>query len=232
MTYIERPSPARQSVVRQSVVRRSRFDAGPRFAVGLDLGQARDYTAAVIVERLSQQISDDRCRNLHQIEYHVRHIERFELGTRYPDIVDSISELLTDPHLAGQARLVVDGTGVGAPVVDMFLHRGLKPVPIYITGADKISRLGRITRVPKRDLVSVLQVLFQTGRLRIATDLELASMLVTELSNFTAKITSSFNEAFGCWRENQHDDLVLALSIACWFFERMNRIQTLRFGMV
>lgn len=162
------------------------------------------------------------------MEYHVRHIERFELGTRYPDIVESISELLADPLLAGHSRLVVDGTGVGAPVVDMFLHRGLKPVPIYITGADRISYTGRITRVPKRDLVSVLQVLFQTRRLRIAPDLELASTLTTELTNFTAKITPSFHETFACWRENQHDDLVLALSIACWYFERMGRIRTFR----
>jgi hypothetical protein len=231
MTYIERFNPVRRSVVRQSVVRRSRYDPGPRFAIGLDLGQARDYTAVVIVERALDPAPIDQCPNLQQVEYHVRHIERFELGTRYPNIVESISELLSDPQLAGKSRLVVDGTGVGAPVVDMFLHRGLKPVPIYITGADRISRLGRITRVPKRDLVSVLQVLFQTGRLRIATELELASMLVTELTNFTAKITPSFHETFACWRENQHDDIVLALSIACWYFERMSRIQTIRLGM-
>jgi hypothetical protein len=231
MTYIERTNPQRSSVVRRSVVRQSRYNVGPRFAVGLDLGQARDYTAVVIVERVAQNTSSgshDQCRYLHPIEYHVRHIERFELGTRYPDIVDSISALLVDSLLAGHSRLVVDGTGVGAPVVDMFLHRGLKPVPVYITGADRISHTGRITRVPKRDLVSVLQVLFQTARLRIATDLELASTLTTELTNFTARITPSFHETFACWRESQHDDLVLALSIACWYFERMGRTQTFR----
>jgi hypothetical protein len=86
----------------------------------------------------------------------------------------------------------------------------------------------RKVNLPKRDLVSVLQVLFQTGRLRIAPDLELASTLTTELTNFTARITPSFHETFACWRESQHDDLVLALSIACWYFERMGRIQTFR----
>jgi hypothetical protein len=177
----------------------------------------------VIVERVVQR-SDSRCRYLHPVEYHVRHIERFELGTRYPDIVESIASLLVDPLLTDKSRLVVDGTGVGAPVVDMFLHRGLRPVPIYITGADAISCTGRITRVPKRQLVPVLQVLFQTGRLRIATDLELTSTLTTELMNFTAKITPSFHERYSSWRENQHDDIVLALALACWYFERMCRV--------
>jgi hypothetical protein len=120
-------NPVRRSVVRQSVVRRSRYDPGPRFAIGLDLGQARDYTAVVIVERALDPAPIDQRPNLQQVEYHVRHIERFALGTRYPNIVESISELLSDPQLAGQSRLIVDGTGVGAPVVDMFLHRDPEP---------------------------------------------------------------------------------------------------------
>ena len=137
----------------------------------------------------------------------------------------AIADLLEEPVLKGKSRLVVDGTGVGAPVVDMFLHRGLRPVPIYITGADAISYTGRITRVPKRQLVSVLQVLFQTGRLCIASDLDLTGTLTTSLMNFTAKITPSFHETFSSWRENQHDDIVLALSLACWYFERVCRDQ-------
>jgi hypothetical protein len=104
MTYLERSNPVRREVVRRSLVRRSRYDTGPRFAVGLDLGQVRDYTAVVIVERVIEKVPDEQCRNL-RIEYHVRHIERFELGTRYPDIVESISELLNDPQLTGQSRV-------------------------------------------------------------------------------------------------------------------------------
>src|ERR1700730_6159418 len=43
------------------------------------------------------------------------------------------------------------------------------------------------------------------------------------LTNCTARITRSLNETFSSWGENQHDDLVLALSLACWFFERQIR---------
>ena len=41
-------------VERRSVVRKSRTDEPFRFALGLDLGQARDYSAVVIVERLTE----------------------------------------------------------------------------------------------------------------------------------------------------------------------------------
>ena len=108
------------------------------------------------------------------------------------------------------------------------LHQaGLPVVPIWITGGDTVSRAGRIIRVPKRDLVSVLQVLFQTGRIKIAPSLPLGSVLVQELMNFRAKITAAGNDTYEAWRERDHDDLVLALAIAAWYAERSrHRTQT------
>ena len=78
---------------------------------------------------------------------------------------------------------------MGVPVVEMFRSAGLKFVPVWITAGETVSRKGRIVRVPKRDLVSVLQVLFQTQRLKIAESLALRDAIVHELMNFRAKIT-------------------------------------------
>jgi hypothetical protein len=120
MSFIDRPNP-----IRRSVVRRSRYDIGPQFAVGLDLGQARDYAAVVIVERVVHREPDDtNTQSNPHLKYHVRHIERFELRTPYHDIVESIAELLADPLLAGLSRLVVDGTGVGARWSTCFCTKG------------------------------------------------------------------------------------------------------------
>lgn len=52
-------------------------------------------------------------------EYVARHVQRFELGTPYPDIVARVAALFTRQQYAGH-WLVVDQTGVGAAVVDMF----------------------------------------------------------------------------------------------------------------
>ena len=153
-------------------------------------------------------------------EYHVRHVERFALGTTYPAIVDSVEDMLGEPSLVGRTRLVVDGTGVGVPVVNMFQQRGRPLLPIVITGGDAISYMGRTVRVPKRDLVSVLQVLFHSKRLKIAAGVNERDTLLGELANFSAKITQHANDTYEAWREGQHDDLVLALALACWSFER------------
>jgi hypothetical protein len=73
--------------------------------------------------------------------------------------------------------------------------------------------------VPKKDLVACAQVLLQARRLRVARELPLADVLVRELENFRVRITPAANEAFGDWREGQHDDLVFALALAAWVGE-------------
>jgi hypothetical protein len=69
-------------------------------------------------------------------------------------------------------------------------------------------------------LVGSVQSALQSGRLKIAKRLAMAETLKKELLNFQVKITAAANEAFGAWRENIHDDLVLAVAMAIWLGER------------
>jgi hypothetical protein len=128
---------------------------------------------------------------------------------------------MNSSQLIGQVRLLVDGTGVGTPVVEMFRKAGLHPVPIWITGGETTSRKGQIIRVPKRELVSVLQVLLQCQRLKFPRGIPESQILIEELLAFRAKISSSGNDTYEAWREKDHDDLVLALALSCWYGERM-----------
>ena len=61
--------------------------------------------------------------------------------------------------------------------------------------------------VPKKELITALQVVMQGRRLQIARSLPEAATLVRELQNFQVKITAAANETFGAWRDGQHDDL-------------------------
>lgn len=186
------------------------------FYLGLDLGQAQDYTALAVLEKQEK-------------EYHVRHLERPKLGTPYPAIVEQVQNLLKSDQLWGRTALVVDKTGVGAPVVDMFRKAGLRPVAITITGGNSVSKDGDGYHVPKRDLVSTLQVLFQAGRLKVAAELPEARLLVEELLNFKVKINvKTAHDSYEAWREGIHDDLVLAVALACWYGERRQPIPRIR----
>jgi hypothetical protein len=58
----------------------------------------------------------------------------------------------------------------------------------------------------------------QNGRLKVAAGLPEAETLKKELLNFRVKIDpKTAHDSYEHWREGDHDDLVLAVSMACWF---------------
>jgi len=191
--------------------------------VGLDLGAAGDFTALAAVERVRAEASP---LARHPWRYAVRGLERYELGTTYPEIVTRVKDRLAAPPLAG-CRLVVDYTGVGRPVVDMLRAARIAAsvVPVLITSGTRATYHDddRSWRVPKADLVNTLQVLLQASLIRWSPGLALAETLAKELTEYQTRITAAGNEQFGAWREGQHDDLVLAVALACWALERQAR---------
>jgi len=113
--------------------------------------------------------------------------------------------------------LVVDHTGVGVAVVDLFKDAHLDPIAITITGGDTVSRDGNHYRVPKRDLVTTTQVAMQQGHLKFAATLPSLAILKAELSAFTYKLSNAGHDSYADWREREHDDLVLAVALAVWY---------------
>jgi hypothetical protein len=218
--------------------------------VGVDLGQQRDPTAITVIER--GYVSAGKLYNAHywykgreiyaarepvKLEYHVRHLERPPLGTSYVDVVERIIELLKSlAELDDELVLTVDMTGVGRPVADMLKRRleewleadraiDLNTAWITITGGDSVTKVeGGGIRVPKRDLASAPLVLMQNKQFKIAEGLQLADTLKRELLNFKVKINiATGHDSYEAWREGDHDDLVLAVAMACWCGERYLR---------
>ncbi len=158
----------------------------------------------------------------------VRHLERFELGTSYSDVIGRVKTLLTSgPLREKRVALLVDKTGVGAGVVDSFVQEGVHPIPISIHGGDSVTREphGKSGyRVPKRDLAGATQVLLQNKRLKIAETFAEAEILKKELLNFRQKIDpKTAHDSYSHWREGDHDDLVLAVAMTVWFRGFWNR---------
>jgi hypothetical protein len=180
-----------------------------RYFLGLDLGQASDFTALCVVAKVP--------RPGLRPHYAVRELIRFPLGTPYTEIVPKVVDMTLNLSKECPTVLVLDATGVGRPVVDMFRER-IKCAAITITAGstDSYDEVNDVHRIPKKDLVGFLQVLLQDQRLKVAKSLPLADVLAKELLNFKVKITAAGNETFESWREKDHDDLVLALALACW----------------
>jgi hypothetical protein len=206
------------------------------YFVGLDLGQASDYTALAILERTKPTdriySSAEAFYGLDAVpvgettpkkekSFAVRHLERFPQGTSYPVICERVVDLFDEPPLLG-GTLAVDQTGVGRAVVDMIRRAQPQAIirPITIVSGHAVLPDDAGWHVPKKELVSVLQVLLQSRRLQVARGLPMASVLVRELETFRVKITASANETFESWRERDHDDLVLSVAMAAWVGDR------------
>jgi hypothetical protein len=204
------------------------------YYVGLDLGQSADYTALAVVH--DTFIEPAPAYRVPQLQ--VVHLERYPLRTSYVDIVDSVIGLLRKQQLhpwewtrplhqeQTHPTLIVDRTGVGAPVTDLFTKRRVTFVQVTITGGTSVTRGegSRHYHVPKRDLVSSLEVPFHNQQLVIAKDLDLRPTLEKELAGFKRKIKlTTGHDSYEHWREGDHDDLVLACSLAAWFARRKTK---------
>ncbi|HEU0177350.1 MAG TPA: hypothetical protein VFV58_24055 [Blastocatellia bacterium] len=193
----------------------------PRYTLGLDLGQAQDYTALCVLEARGEGDA---------AEYQCRALKRWELMTSYPTIVSDLALMLRRaPFSANHPHLGVDTTGVGRAVWDMLrqanLTANLRSITIH--AGVEVTRAGAGFGVPKRDLVSAVQVVLQTRRLKFVPSLPEAETIKQELANFRIKLSASghdtYNAATGeglSWREAPHDDLVLALAVALWLDQR------------
>jgi hypothetical protein len=189
--------------------------------VGLDLGQARDPSAIVVMKYTEIPLgrSPVTFEPIVEQRYSFRHLERLPLGLDYPSQVEHVRTLVQRPELAQSVTsLIVDATGVGRPVVDL-LRRAALPcrlVPVIITGGDKETCESGMWHVPKRDLISGLALLFQRGEIEICGHLPESETLAAELSAMRVKISLGGHDTYGAWREGEHDDLVLAAALACW----------------
>src|SRR5262245_56865138 len=127
-----------------------------RYTIALDLGQAADFSALAVLERVCVPQGRPGA-------YAVRHLQRFPLGTRYTTIVPAACDIARSTVLRG-APSVVDQTGVGRPVVEMLARSGLpgQLVAVTITAGQAVTAApdGGF-RVPKKELVTCLQLLLQ-----------------------------------------------------------------------
>jgi hypothetical protein len=201
-----------------------------RFIVSADLGQSTDPTAIAVLQHQRGVFdpgseTERHCNLTSHLQKpaertDVRHLERLPLGMSYPSVVQHIAELLARPPLVG-AELIIDETGVGRAVGDIFVEAGLKPKRITITaGNEATSGHGRDRyHVAKTILISNLDAMLHTKELRFAAALTEAGAMAEELKDFRRKVSDAGRSTYAA-RTGRHDDLVLAVAIGCWWISR------------
>jgi Terminase RNaseH-like domain len=142
-----------------------------RYSVGVDLGQANDFTAIAVLERvvvppqtaMFSPVGERPGNRLVEgdIVYDLRYLKRPPLGTSYDTIAKRVADLVCElePQGAfgelGQVTLSVDGTGVGRAVADMLdvalKRRGASSKSVPRVDFRRISVTGSNTTLKRPD---------------------------------------------------------------------------------
>jgi hypothetical protein len=188
---------------------------GNKVFVGLDLGKTRDPSAIAVVEREEPRLAwmPSMPRRME-----IRYLQRIPLGTPYTKVVERVCQIVRHQKLYARCRLVVDATGVGAPVVDLLKAARLDcPLtPVTIISGDRAHSYGENWHVPKTDLLTNLLVMLETGELTIPRRLGEAAALVRELSEVEVRHRPGGALRMGADGAGEDDDLVIAVALACW----------------
>lgn len=205
--------------------------------VSVDLGKYVDPTALAVMCRslaidsdTGLPVRDSRGEEVYRWE--VRALKRYPLGTPYVSIVNDVIRICERPELNPGVRLCLDASGVGVAVTEMFSralvdHKGIECAALSITGGEgwSVVRDGqsvRRYRVAKSQLIGTIREILESRRFKVSRDpatgkpVEFAEVLLRELANFREKITEAGNATYEA-RQGQHDDLILATAIGCWW---------------
>jgi hypothetical protein len=202
--------------------------------IAADLGQARDYTAISVIER----VAPDR--------FECGYLHRFR-PRRYQEVVTVLARMVTHERRTVQITtdepypktyitrapvvLAVDYTGCGRPVCDLIEEARLDCEKRYITihGGNTVAHAGSYWNIPKRDLMSRLNVLLENEQLIIAEGLPLTATFLAEMKSIRIKLSASGHDSYAAgedWRSEKHDDLVLSLAMGAYFAVENDRAGT------
>jgi hypothetical protein len=160
-------------------------------SIGVDIGQAKDFTVIAVVDAGV-----------------LRFLQRMPLGVKFQEMVDRVTEIhgkLKD------ARVAVDATGVGRPVIELFK---IPVIPVTTTPGTQGPHWGEYgLYVSKQFLISKFAVAIENGSFSISKGID-AEALHKELRAYKQKITNNATVTYEAMREKDHDDMVSACALA------------------
>jgi hypothetical protein len=198
------------------IIRGTRRNETIKYALSADLGQSTDPTAIAVIEHCHAFREWERGgRDQFEDTFDVRHLQRLPLGLSYPAVVQEVAMLAARKPIAGNCELIIDETGVGRAVADIFDTTALRPTRVTITAGLEQAFVSGSWHVAKQILISTLDARLHTGELRFAKELLEAGTMAEELKDFRRHVSAAGRYSYEA-RVGRHDDLVLAVSIALW----------------
>ena len=153
-----------------------------RYYAGLDLAKTEDYSVLVIIDKKRNVVFFDR---FHRLDWAIQ-----------------IGRIKAACDRFNKARLLIDSTGAGEPILESLREAGCRVEGYSFTQASKSA------------LINNLAVLLEMKKAGLPRP-ELCPVLIEELEAFEYSISDSGNARTSA-PSGTHDDCVIALSLAVW----------------
>ena len=159
-------------------------EKGHFYVMGADLGKHRDFTVLTVVDLFSNAVV--HTERFNALEWNIQKARIKAVAERY-----------------NRARIVLDSTGIGDPILDDLQREGLV--------VDDF----KFTNKSKQQLVQKLSIFFEQKDIVIPND----DGLLDELESFGFSITDAGNTTYSA-PQGMHDDRVMSLALAVWGLQR------------
>lgn len=150
------------------------------FQLGVDLAKYQDYTVITPFNLNDFHVQEQDSFN--QMDYNLQKARIENSYLRH-----------------NNGRIVMDSTGVGEPIFDDLIHRGLNVTPF------------RFSRTTRKDLLTNLQILLEQDKIKIPDD----PILIDELKSMTYELTEQGTSIIKV-PDGKHDDRIMSLALAVW----------------
>lgn len=156
------------------------FNPNGIYQIGVDLAKANDFTVITPFDITTFKAAPQDCFN--QIDYT---LQKAKIQAAY--------------YQFNRGKLVMDTTGVGAPIVDDIVNSGMNVDPFMFTFNSR------------NELLVNLQILLEQDKVKIPDDPELIEQLEAAVWDLTAQGRSRITVP-----DDKHDDRLVSLALAVW----------------
>jgi len=166
-----------------------------QYWIGVDLAKTQDYTCICVLNQKRHLVAFDR---FNKMDWAVQKARILSTAKKY-----------------NNASILVDSTGLGDPIEED-LNRSANE-GLFWGDDDYIHIEGfKFSNVSKNQLISNLQLAFETGKITYSK----IKVLIDELEAYEYQILPSGNFKYGA-PPGLHDDSVTALALANWAFDHI-----------
>lgn len=194
--------------------------------ISTDIAKAYDRTTIGVFQKRNEKTEDGR-----SVSYLLWRDLKMEEQMPYMELGRYMCRLDMHTTLHGNNDLIVDSTGVGEAVCDIFEEMGLSPERIIFTGGEKArvrtesKGFGgfaprRTINVPKTELIDTLKLAVEQRRMRISPGIAFEKDIKDQFSHFIEMKTRTKKTTYGNDNPEVHDDIVISAAMAVWYFLR------------